>query len=368
LAGAIRSYDYRVNESAVLLAGDLAWPSCVLVIAVVLLATQRKPIGGLIARIKSVKYPGGEAELSVPEADADKIQAAVDTLSRDPLTERVDRQDLAQPAAEADDKSMQNREPVAAPTPLPSEKVTNLVMLRTKAANLLYELAVPPPPGGFGSVSATIDTLVKRGVLDDKQAKALRGLVDIADLAARGAVVPERVEEAAENSGPAILEQLALRRTEAAARFEDYVLDTLQDTAPREWSIDIDRAIVSEHLDATDQGVSSGKRPRHARVDALVTVGDREAVVEVRARLQPGASGQIQAVREWMKALPPDIPILLIMLGEGLTPREIEQMCGGHRGPVELLEWDRDADSLIRDLGELLGIRISRRPEARVLT
>jgi len=366
LPGAIRSYDYLVNESAVLLAGDLAWPSCVLIIAIVLLATQRKPIGGLIARIKSVKYPGGEAELSVLETGADKIQAAVDTLSRDPLAERVDRQDPAYPAAEGDDESMQNREPVGAPTPLPAEKVTNLVMLRTRAANLLYELAVPPPPGGFGPVSATIDTLVKRGVLDDAQARALRDLVDIADQAARGAVVPERVEEAAENSGPAILEQLALRRTEAAARFEDHVLDTLQRRAPWGWSIDIDRAIVSEHLDATDPGASSGVRPRHARVDALVTVGDREAVVEVRARLQPGASGQIQAVHEWMKALPPDIPVLLIMLGEGLTPRELEQVCDSHMGPVALLEWDRDADSLIRELSALLGIRTSRRPEARV--
>jgi hypothetical protein len=35
-------------------------------------------------------------------------------------------------------------------------------------------------------------------------------------------------------------------------------------------------------------------------------------------------------------------------------------------GPVELLEWDRDADSLIRELSGLLGIRTSRRPEARV--
>jgi hypothetical protein len=82
--------------------------------------------------------------------------------------------------------------------------------------------------------------------------------------------------------------------------------------------------------------------------------------------LQPGASGQIQAVHEWMKALPPDIPILLIMLGERLTPRELEQMCDGHMGPVELLEWDRDGDSLIRELSGLLGIRTSRRPEARV--
>src|SRR6202012_5418224 len=53
-------YAYLVTDSVVLFASDLAWPGVVAVIAVVLLTTQRGPIGRLIERINSVKYPGGE--------------------------------------------------------------------------------------------------------------------------------------------------------------------------------------------------------------------------------------------------------------------------------------------------------------------
>jgi hypothetical protein len=349
-------YDEPVNDSTVLLAANLAWPVVVLVIAALLLASQRKPVGRLIDRVKSLKYPGGEAQLgvAVPEAGADTILALVDVLSRD-LSERTERDEPAvATAGVAAGEAIQNREPLAGFEPLPVEEVTNLVMLRTKVANLLSELAVPPPPGGFGPISATIDILSGRGVLDVEQAQALRDAVDIADQAARGAMVPRRVAVAVENSGPAILEQLALLRTVAAARFEDYVLDALQQRLPADWSVDIDRTIVSdEQLDAV---ALSGRNVagRHARVDALVTAGDQSAVVEVRARLQPGAAGQIEAVRTWMMALPADLPVLLVMLGDALSPRELRQISNGHQRPVELLSWDKYSASLIMVLRDLL--------------
>jgi hypothetical protein len=349
-------YDERVNDSTVLLAANLAWPVVVLVIAALLLASQRKPVGRLIDRVKSLKYPGGEAQLgvAVPEAGADTILALVDVLSRD-LSERTERDEPAvATAGVAAGEAIQNREPLAGFEPLPVEEVTNLVMLRTKVANLLSELAVPPPPGGFGPISATIDILSGRGVLDVEQAQALRDAVDIADQAARGAMVPRRVAIAVENSGPAILEQLALLRTVAAARFEDYVLDALQQRLPADWSVDIDRTIVSdEQLDtvALSERNVAGRR---ARVDALVTAGDQSAVVEVRARLQPGAAGQIEAVRTWMMALPADLPVLLVMLGDALSPREVRQISNGHQRPVELLSWDKYSASLITVLRDLL--------------
>jgi hypothetical protein len=348
------------------MAGDLAWPTAVLVIAILVLASQRGPIGRLIDRIKSLTYPGGQAHLDavVSETGADTIFALADTLSRD-LSERTERPDPTGPAAEPEAvESIQNREPLGEFEPLPIEEVTNLVMLRTKAANLLSELAFPPPPGGFGPVSATIDTLLNRGVLDVVQAKALRDMVDIADQAARGATVPRRVAIAAENAGPAILEQLALLRTVAAARFEEYVLETLQEGVPPEWSVDIDRSIVS--VEEWDETAASGPLAikRRVRVDALVVFGERNAVVEVRARLQPGARGQIAAIREWTKALPSDLPILLVMLGEGLTERQISQIRDNHDGAVELLLWDRQADLLIPVLSDLLGARAIRRSAA----
>src|SRR5258708_13429969 len=132
-----------------------------------LLASQRKPVGRLIDRIKSLKYPGGEAQLgvAVPEAGADAILALVDTLSGN-LSERTERDESGMATAEGTaDGAIQNREPLADFEPLPVEEVTNLVMLRTKVANLLSELAVPSPPGGFGPVSPTIETLVGRAIL-----------------------------------------------------------------------------------------------------------------------------------------------------------------------------------------------------------
>jgi hypothetical protein len=344
-----------VSDATVLLASDLAWPVAVLVIAAVVLASQRKPIGRLIDRIKRLKYPGGEAQLdgAVSETGADTMLALVDTLSRN-LSERSERDGLSVTAADTGADAIENREPLAEFEPLPVEEVTNLVMLRAKLANLLSELAVPPPPGGFGPVPATIDILIERGVLDIDQAKALRDTVEIADQAARGATVPRRVAIACENSGPAILEQLALLRTVAAARFEDFVLDRLQQQIPADWALDMDRSIARD-------GGPDGLQPdghdvgrRHARVDALVTSGDRSAVVEIRSRLQPGASGQIEAARTWLAALPADIPVLLIMLGDELTGRELRAMSNGRPGRVEILQWDRYASSLIPVLRDLL--------------
>jgi hypothetical protein len=356
-----------VNDSAVLLASGLVWPVAVVLVSFMLLASQRKAIAGLIGRIKSLKYPGGEVQAAgaVPETGADTMLALVDTLSRN-LSERSEREGLivTEVTEAVADVTIENREPLADFEPLPVEEVTSLVMLRAKLGNLLSELAVPPPPGGFGPVSATIDTLVGRGVLDAAQAQALRDAVDISDQAARGAVVPRRVAIAVENSGSAILEQLALLRTVAAARFEDHVLDSLQQQIPSQWSLDIDRSILSTSDPVRLQVGLQELGQRHARVDALVTAADRAAVVEIRSRLQPGASGQIEAVRAWLGALPSELPVLLIMLGDALTARELKSISNGREGPVEILQWDRYAASLITTLRGLLSGPGALAPEA----
>ena len=345
-----------MNDSIVLLVGSVAWPIVVLIVGVLLLATQRAPLGRLIDRIKSLKYPGGEAELdSVPEAGADKIKSTVDALARDPLAEHRERQ-LALPTAGAEGiELIPSREPLVDFEPLPLEEVTNLVTLRAQVTVVLQELAFPPPPGGFGPSSATIETLLNRGVLDGAQAQALRDTLAIADQAASGAIVPQRVATAVKNSGPAIVEQLALLRTVAAARFEDHVLETLQNRASAEWSIDLDVAITGDEQRDRPASDPPSATKRHTLVDALVTVGERAVIVEVRARLQRGAVGQVEAVCKWMKGLPSDLPILLIMLGEGLTGHELRRITEGHRAPVEILEWDQEANSFIRVLRGLLG-------------
>lgn len=77
-------------------------------------------------------------------------------------------------------------------------------------------------------------------------------------------------------------------------------------------------------------------------------------VVEVRARVRPGADEQIEAVREWLSVLPPQLPVLLVMLGERLTRRELRWICSGRDEAVELLLWDLEASELIVALRELL--------------
>jgi hypothetical protein len=342
-----------VNDATVLIVGDLAWPFVVLVLVILVLATQRRPLGRLIDRIRSFSVPGGSAELagSVSEGGADNIFTLVEALTRN-VSEQIERAEPLE-GEHHDSEVIQNREPLAEFARLADDEVNGLVMLRTKLTNLLFELTYPPPPGGFGAVDSTIDVLSERGVLDDETAQALRRTVVIADQAARGATVPPRVVVAVENSGPAILEQLALLRTVAAARFEDHVLDTLQRELPVGWSVDIDRAIASDDLPELAGALADGAK-RHARVDALVSAAGQEGVIEVRARLQPGAPGQVKAVQDWIEVLPSALPILLVMLGDRLTARELEQITGDREGPVEILQWDVEAASLMAVLRRLL--------------
>jgi hypothetical protein len=147
-----------------------------------------------------------------------------------------------------------------------------------------------------------------------------------------------------QNSGSAILTQLDSLRALAGRKFEVHVLEVLRERLPSGWALDIDRVIPRD----------GPAGPVHASVDALVIGHDRAVVVEVRARLRPGADDQVEAVRELLDALPPDLPVLLVMLGERLTDRELRWMCSGHQGLVELLLWDRESAQLIMTLRELL--------------
>ncbi len=341
----------------VLLVGDIAWPATVLIIAVIVLLTQRGPIGGLIDRVRKLKIPGGgEAELGVvTEASVAVISSTVESLSRDVT---VPPEPGKRAAAGEQIEPIQNREPIGEIEPLPIEQVSDLVMLSAQAENIIEALAFPPPPGGFVTRSDTLETLRNRGVLDDKQANDLRQLIEIADQAARGYVVPRRVAEAVRNSGPTILKQLDKLRAVAGPKFEDHVLSTLRQRLPGGWVMDIDRAIP-RYTPGDTAILPDGILPTdlatvHARVDALVTAGDRGAVVEIRARLRPGADGQIAAVHEWLARLPPELSVLIVMLGERLTDRELSWICSGHEGKVGLLLWDRESADLVISLREML--------------
>jgi len=333
-----------VNESVVLLVGDLAWPVTVLVISVIVLITQREAVSGLIGRISKIPTPLGEV---IAEKGVAVISSAVESLSRDVT---VPPEPGKRPSDNGAIEPVQNREPIGELEPLPEGEITSLVLLGVQATSLVEELAYPPPPGGFGPPSATLSVLRRRGVLDGDQASALEELFQVASEASRGAAVTRDVGQAVRNSGRPILIQLDKLRSVAGPKFEDHVLDTLRRKLPGGWSLDTDRGIPRVGAGDPDEPAES----LHARVDALVTARDRSVVVEVRAKLRPGADGQIETVREWLAALPPELPVLLVMLGDRLTDRELRWICSDREGPVEFLLWDRDADELIMTLRELL--------------
>jgi hypothetical protein len=346
-----------VNDSTVLLATNLAWPLAVLIITVMLLITQRKPIGNLISRIVKVSYPGGTAELGagIPEQAAQTFASLADTLARDPAELMSgDGASAEQDTARGADPTP-NREPLGEFRPPPSDEVDDLVSLGLRTRNLLSELAQPPSVDGNESVYAVIDVLRNRAVLDAEQAQAFRDMFGLVDRAIVGAEIPPKVANAAANTSRAILDQLAIRVPAAPKRFEDHVLEVLQVRLPAGWQVVIDAAVPRSQA----MGQEIADEPNllanlHERVDALVTAHDRQAVVEVRARLEPSSSGQVRAVEGLLMGLPPDLPVLLVVLGEGLSGRQLREFRQLRPGPVELLQWDRDSTELISTLRDLL--------------
>ena len=346
-----------MNDSSVLLATNLAWPIAVLIIATLLLLTQREPIGNLITRIIKVSYPGGAAELGtgIPEHAAQTFASLADKLARDPaeLTSR-DGDSAEQDPARANGP-MPNREPVGEFRPPPSDEVDDLVSLGARARSLLSELAQPPPIDGAESVYAVIDVLRNRAVLDAEQAQAFREMFGLVDRAAGGAEIPPKVANAAANTSRAILDQLALRVPAAPRRFEDHVLEVLQVRLPTGWQLEID-ATVRRSPAGRQAGMTEARSlaDLHERVDALVTAHDQQAVVEVRARLEPSSPGQVRAVERLRTGLPADLPVLLVVLGEGLSGRQLRELRQLRPGSVELLQWDRDSGELVNTLRDLL--------------
>jgi hypothetical protein len=105
--------------------------------------------------------------------------------------------------------------------------------------------------------------------------------------------------------------------------------------------------------DAADPASAAAPGPA-ARVDALVRHGSRRAVVEVRARVHTGARRQIEALHDWLAALPEDIPVLVVLSGIGLRGQELRQLRSDHAHPVEVLLWDEQSELLVPAVRKLL--------------
>lgn len=330
-----------MNDATALVISNLAWPVAIVIIAIAVLATQRQAISETIARIKSLKYPGGAAEISeaVPEQGAVVISSLVDSLYRG-LSERLIELDVPRQRP-GEDAVIENRELLGDFDTPPPKEVGSLVMLRGRMADVLPQLAVPPPAGGYGTIGATIGVLRNRGVIDGTVARKLLEVVDIADQAAAGSAVPPNVATAVHNSGSAIIDQLAEFRKAAPVLFEAHVLEVLARDRPAGWKV-TQNAQVAQH-----GGVG-------VRADAQIGDGGRHVIMEVRARLQPESHVQFEDVQAWLAALPEAVPVMIVMLGDGLTGRQQRRLREVHSGPVELLLWDRDADFLIPALQGML--------------
>lgn len=327
-----------MSDATALVISNLAWPVAIVIIAVVVLITQREPIGEMIARIKSLKYPGGAAEISeaVPEQGAVVISSLVDSLYRG-LSERLIELDVPR-QRQGEDVVIDNRERLGEFDTPPAKAVVSLVQLRGRIADVLPQLAVPPPAGGYGTISATIGVLRNRGVIDGSVARKLLEVAAIADQAAAGSAVPPNVANAVHNSGSAIIDQLAEFGKAAPVLFEAHVLEVLARERPGGWQ-------VTQNAHVAELGV---------RADAQISDGGQHVIMEVRARLQPESHVQLEEVRAWLTALPASVPVLIVMLGDGLTGRQQRRLREIHSGPVELLLWDRDADFLIPALQGML--------------
>jgi hypothetical protein len=323
-----------VNDSAVLLASSLVWPTVALLVSVLLLLTQRKAISALIGRIQKANFPGGTLELT--DSDTAKIIDLANALPQDSrLPPAPSDENRALPNTD-EVTPEQNREALDEPTPLPTAEVDDLVMLRTRIANLLSEVAFPPPPEGGGPISYIIEVLRHRGVLSDETTKALRDTVEIADKASTGVAVPHRLTIAAQNNGPTILQQISQLRATAPAKCEDHILAVLEREMPRSWTVEWDAKVEA------------------ARVDALVRRDDVRVVVEVRTKVHPGADGQVDSLRRWLSAVPKQLPVVLVLLGNGLNDRLMRQVRGDHLGEVKVLLWDNESSSLIDEIDEVL--------------
>ncbi len=267
--------------------------------------TQRALLGRYAIKIAGVEVP------EIPPAAANSIGDTAKSLGGQATMVGAN----AEPAPE-------NREPEEDITVDVPDTTSGLVQLRFELERVLRSLAVPPPIHRQTAITL-IGILTQRGVLPYDLQASLINIVQAGDLAAAGSKVPPVVRSAAEQSGPYILQTLALQRRTAAQAFENHVLDVLtKAVGPGEVTFD------------TLVGTT--------RYDAVVRHAGQTVVVEVRARLDPKASKEFQAVVRLVNSLPPELPLILVAPGAGITPRQLAELNGARSGALEIVRWDEE--------------------------
>src|SRR5207237_585863 len=143
---------------------------------------------------------------------ADNILQTIQRLAAQPARTTPSRTGVAGTEVESVPENREREEDVIVETP---QSTSGIVQLRSELERVLRSLAVPPPAQG-GTAPFLVDVLVRRGVLSPDLGKSLVGILQAGDLAAAGFKVPEVVRNAAEQSGPFMLQALGQRRRTAA--------------------------------------------------------------------------------------------------------------------------------------------------------
>lgn len=239
----------------------------------------------------------------------------------------------AQEGGSSAGEALENREPLLdVPAPVVGP-VSDLSTLWREIKAVLARLA-----GTVGDDVRSADDLItvlqRRGVLDETTVKALRQLARANEELSAGATLSEKDSAAVRAVGAGTLGALARLYRFAPAAFEQHVLTRLQGVAAADWVIEFDvkRRGRDEHLLA---------------IDAVIRQGEREVAVEVKAR------ARLTALLSWMKRVPENLPMLLVLPGDAANARAFAAAEGFEH--LRVLEWDTEADQLglvVRELFE----------------
>ncbi len=210
--------------------------------------------------------------------------------------------------------------------------VFGLSDLGASLATALRSLLSPPPRMPIHGTEDMARILSNRGVLPPRLAVAVERVIRqcrTTDNRRNRA----RLDDAAMAYGPSLLADLrALRRT-AALAFEQHVLRQVE-LVPR---CTVDRGIVIQGN----------------QVDAMAERDGSEVVVEVRSRVGPGATGAVEEAFEWLRGIPAQMPVLLIVPTEPTASPRWQDIRS--RQGLTVLPWDEEHGKLATVLTSLLG-------------
>ncbi len=278
-------------------------------------------ISGLVHRAICGHYALKMLGVELPEQAgsiakaAEEASAAVDerrVLAEDTIADQANLAEGVRPSSEpVDDDSPEDMGV--------SDIVFGLSDLSTSLSAALRSLLAPPPRITVHGTEDMARILNNRGVLPPPLSAAVARVVrECRSTGTRRNRA--RLDEAAMTYGPDLLADLHRLRRTAARAFEEHVLDAL-DQVPR---CTVDR----------------GKVLRSSQVDALAERDGTAVVVEVRSRIGPGATSPVDDASEWLRGIPAEVPVLLIVPAEPTSSPRWQEI--RNRPGLTVLSWDEE--------------------------